>query len=185
MGTIAYSMSTSLDGFVNDASGNFDWVTVDEELHQAFNDESRACSAFLYGRRMYELMAAYWPTALDDPDASPVERDFARIWAPMPKVVASTTLTEVGHNARLLGPDVAGEVARLKASIDGELGVGGPALAATLLRAGLVDEIRMYVNPVIVGAGTPFLPAGLTLDLRLVDVRRFASGVVMLRHATR
>lgn len=184
MGKISYSMSVSLDGFVNDVDGKFDWVIVDEELHEAFNEESRACSAFLYGRRMYELMTAYWPTALDDPGASRVERDFARIWAPMPKLVASTTLREAGFGARLLGEDVVGEVRQLKESTDGEIGVGGPTLAATLLRAGLIDDIRMYVNPVLVGGGTPFFPPGVSIPLRLVETRQFAAGVLMLRYLT-
>jgi len=184
MGRLAYSMSTSLDGFVADAAGSIDFVIVDEELHEAFNEESRRADAFLYGRRMYELMTGYWPTAEADPAASPAMRDFARIWGPKPKVVASTTLTEVGFNARLIAGDVTTEVGRLKASIDGELSVGGPTLAATLLRAGLVDDIRMYVNPVVVGGGTPFLPPGLRLELRLVDERRFASGVVLLRYVS-
>jgi dihydrofolate reductase len=182
MGRIVYSMSTSLDGFVADAAGSIDFVTVDEELHEAFNEEWRRADAFLYGRRMYELMAGYGPTAGDDPAAPPQIRDFARIWGPMPKVVASTTLTEVGFKARLIAGDVVAEVTRLKASVDGDLGVGGPTLASTLLRAGLVDDIRMYVNPVVLGGGTPFLPPGLRLALRLVDERRFASGVVLLRY---
>lgn len=184
MGRIVYSMSVSLDGFVADSAGSIDWVTVDEELHEAFNDESRACTAFVYGRRMFELMTAYWPTAEADPAARPVERDFARIWAAMPKVVVSTTLTDVGFGARLIRGDAVAELARLRASTDGELGVGGPTLAATLLRAGLVDDIRMYVNQVVLGGGLPFLPPDLRLAMRLADVRRFSSGVVLLRYRT-
>jgi dihydrofolate reductase len=182
MGKIVYSMSVSLDGFVNDAAGGIDWVIVDEELHQAFNDESRECAGFLYGRRMYELMTAYWPTALDDPAARPVERDFARIWVATPKYVASTTLREAGFGVRLLGPDVPADVERLRQASDRDLGVGGPGLAATLFEAGLIDEIRMYVNPVILGGGTPFLPAGMACRLRLVETRRFDAGVVLLRY---
>jgi len=182
MGRIVYSMSVSLDGFVADEAGAIDWVTVDEELHQAFNDESRTCRAFIYGRRMYELMTAYWPTAADDPDAKPVERDFAQIWAGMPKVVVSTTLTEAGFGARLIRGDAVAELARLRDSTDGELGVGGPTLAATLLRAGLVDDVRMYVNQVVLGGGLPFLPPDLRLSMRLEDVRGFSSGVVLLRY---
>jgi dihydrofolate reductase len=183
MGKLTYSMSVSLDGFVNGPDGAMDWVIVDEELHRAFNDEARTCAVDIYGRRMYELMTAYWPTAGDDPTATPAELDFAAIWARTPKVVASTTLAQVGFGARLLGRDVVAEVRRLKASIDGNLGVGGPTVAATLLRAGLVDEITMYVNPVIVGGGTPFLPPDLRPSLRLLDTRRFGAGVVMLRYA--
>jgi dihydrofolate reductase len=182
MGRIVYSMSVSLDGFVADAAGSIDWVTVDEELHEAFNEEARACDAFIYGRRMYELMTAYWPTAEADPNVKPVERDFARIWAAMPKVVVSMTMTAAGFGARLIQGDAVTEVARLRDAVDGELSVGGPTLAATLLRAGLVDDVRMYVNPVVLGGGLPFLPPDLRLPLRLVDLRRFSSGVVLLRY---
>jgi dihydrofolate reductase len=175
-------MSVSLDGFAEDASGSIAWVKVDDELHEAFNAESRAAGMFLYGRRMYELMSAYWPTAERDPAATRPMREFARIWKPKPKLVVTHRLDQVGWNAHLVRGDVADEVARLKAELDSDITVGGPTVAATLLRAGLVDEIRQYVNPVILGGGTPFLPPDLHLDLRLLDSKRFASGVVLLRY---
>ncbi|HEY4753372.1 MAG TPA: dihydrofolate reductase family protein [Candidatus Limnocylindrales bacterium] len=185
MGRVVYSMSVSLDGFAADADGSIDWVIVDEELHEAFNDEARQAGVFLYGRRMYELMTGYWPTAEADPTSTAVERDFARIWRDMPKLVASRTLVETGWGVQLVKGDVVDEVARLRSELVGDIGVGGPTLAATLLRAGLVDDVRVYVNPVVLGGGLPFFPDGLRLDLRLVDTRRFAAGVVLLRYAMR
>ncbi|HTS14192.1 MAG TPA: dihydrofolate reductase family protein [Candidatus Sulfotelmatobacter sp.] len=178
-------MSVSLDGFVATPDGSLDWVLVDEELHAAFNEEARGLSAFLYGRHMYELMTAYWPTAEADPTVTPVEIDFARLWGPMPKVVFSRTLTEVGWNSRLVRDDAVDEVARLKARPGYDMGVGGPDLASTFMRAGLIDEYRLYVNPVVLGAGKRFFPDGVEpLQLRLTETRTFGSGVVYLRYQT-
>src|SRR6478672_6550312 len=139
MGKLIYAMSVSLDGFVETPSRSITRVRVDEELHTAFNEEARAMSTSLYGRRMYELMSSYWPTAEDDPTAMPVEIEFARIWKDTPRVVFSSTLTEVGWNSRLVHEGAVEEVARLKAQ-PGDMDVGGPNLAATLLEAGLIDE---------------------------------------------
>ena len=183
MGKLIYSMSVSLDGFVNTPSGSLDWVCVDEELHRAFNDEARAMSAFLYGRRMYELMTDYWPTAEDDPEATPAMVEFARIWRDKPKVVFSTTLDRVDFNSRLIRDGAVEEVARLRAQPGFDVDVGGPTTAATFLRAGLVDEVRLFVQPVVLGAGTPFFPdLDEPIELELQDTRTFASGVVLLRH---
>jgi dihydrofolate reductase len=185
MGKLIYSMSVSLDGFVETPSRSLDWVQIDEELHSVFNDEARAMSAFLYGRRMYELMAGYWPTAEADPAATPAMREFARIWEHKPKIVFSRTLADVEWNSRLVRDDPAAEVARLKAQPGYDMAVGGPTLAATLLQAGLIDEVRLFVNPVILGAGTPFFPAlEERIRLRLLKTRTFGSGVVYLRYET-
>jgi len=185
MGRIVYSMSVSLDGFVETPSRSLDWVIVDEELHAFFNDEAREVSAFLYGRRMYELMVDYWPTAETDPSATPTMREFARIWRETPKIVFSRTLERVEWNSRLVRNGVAEEVARLKAQPGFEMNVGGPTTAATLLRAGLIDEVRLFVNPVILGAGTPYLPAlEDRIGLKLLETRTFGSGVVYLRYET-
>ena len=159
MGRLVYSMSVSLDGFVETPSRSLDWVLIDEELHAFFNAEAREMSAFLYGRRMYELMVDYWPTAETDPSATPAELEFARIWKDKPKIVFSRTLEHVSWNSRLVRDDAVGEVARLRAQPGYDMGVGGPTLAATLLQAGLIDEFRLFVHPVILGAGTPFFPA--------------------------
>jgi dihydrofolate reductase len=181
-GRLIYSMSVSLDGFAEAADGSLDWVLVDEELHAYFNDEGRSVGTFLYGRRMYDLMAAYWPTAESDPAATPMMVEFARIWGATPKVVFSRTLDTVDHNARLVRDDAPAEVARLKAA-GMDMDVGGPTLAGSLLRAGLVDEVRVFLNPVVLGAGRPFFPAlDAPVALRLLEDRTFGSGVVLLRY---
>jgi dihydrofolate reductase len=185
MGKLIYSMSVSLDGFVETPGRSLDWVLVDEELHSAFNDEARSMSAFLYGRRMYELMVAYWPTVEVDPSATPAMHEFGGIWKDKPKVVFSRTLQHVEWNSRLVRDDAAQEVARLKAQPGFDMDVGGPTLAAALLREGLIDECRLFVNPVILGAGTPFFPAlDDRVGMRLVEMRSFESGVVQLRYET-
>ena len=185
MGRLVYSMSVSLDGFAAAADGSLEWVRVDEELHAVFNDEAREMGGFLYGRHMYELMAAYWPTGETDPTATPVEREFARIWAATPKIVFSSTLGDVAWNSRLVRGDAVEEVARLKAEPGFDMDVGGPTLAGSLLRAGLIDEIRLYVNPVVLGSGLPFLPhLDRPIATELLETRTFSSGVVYLRYQT-
>ncbi len=181
-GRLVYSMSVSLDGFAAAPDGSLDWVIVDEELHAFFNEESRSSDTFLYGRRMYEEMAAYWPTAEADPAATPTMVEFARIWRETPKVVFSRSLAEADHASRLVRDDAVDEVARLKAQ-GLDMDVGGPTLAGALLRAGLVDEVRLFLNPVVLGAGLPFLPSlDRPVGLRLLETRTFASGVVWLRY---
>jgi dihydrofolate reductase len=176
-------MSVSLDGFVETPSRSLDWVLVDEELHSFFNDEAREVSTFLYGRRMYELMIDYWPTADTDPSATPAMLEFARIWKDTPKIVFSRTLEQVEWNSRLVREDAAAEVARLKAQPGFDADVGGPTLAWSLLRGGLIDEVRLFVHPVILGAGTPFFPAlDDRIGLKLLETRTFGSGVVYLRY---
>ena len=183
MGRLVYSMSVSLDGFVETPSRSLDWVLVDEELHSFFNDEARALGAFLYGRRLYELMVDYWPTAETDPSATPAMLEFARIWKDKPKIVFSRTLGRVEWNSRLVRHDVAEEVARLKAQPGFDMDVGGPTTASTLMRLGLIDEYRLFVHPVILGAGTPFFPAlEDRIGLKLLEARTFGSGVVYLRY---
>jgi dihydrofolate reductase len=184
MGKVIFGMSVSLDGFVDTPSHSLDWVHVDEELHGWFNDQARKMRTSMYGRRMYELMTGYWPTAEDDPNATPVEVEFARIWKNTPRVVFSRTLKEVGWNSRLVREGAAEEVARLKKE-PGDMDVGGPTLAATLLEAGLIDEVHLYLEPVILGAGTRFFPPlEARIELKLLDTRRFASGVILLRYET-
>jgi dihydrofolate reductase len=185
MGRLVYSMSVSLDGFVETPSRSLDWVLVDEELHSFFNHEARAVSTFLYGRRMYELMIDYWPAAETDPSATPAMLEFARIWKDTPKIVFSGTLEQVEWNSRLVREDAPAEVARLKAQPGFDADVGGPTLAWSLLRAGLIDEVRLFVHPVILGAGTPFLPPlDGRIGLKLLETRTFGSGVVYLRYET-
>ena len=183
MGKLVYSMSVSLDGFVETPSRSLDWVQIDEELHSFFNEEAREMSAFLYGRRLYELMVGYWPTAETDPSATPAMREFGRIWIDKPKVVFSRTLDRVEWNSRLVRDDAAGEVARLKAVPGFDMDVGGPTTAAPLMPLGLIDEYHVFVHPVVLGAGAPFFPPlDERIELKLLETRTFGTGVVYLRY---
>jgi dihydrofolate reductase len=160
-------------------------VLVDEELHSFFNDEAREMSAFLYGRRLYQVMVDYWPTAETDPSATPAMLEFARLWKDKPKIVFSRTLERVDWNSRLVRDDAAEEVVRLKAQPGFDMDVGGATTAATLMRFGLIDEYRLFVHPVILGSGTPFFPPlEDRIGLRLLETRTFGSGVVYLRYET-
>lgn len=182
MGRLIYSMSVSLDGYVNDAGGSLDWVQMDEEIHAWFNDRAREAGAFVYGRRLWETMAAYWPDVGPDGDAHPVEVEFAEIWKSTPKFVVSSTLSSVGHGARLVrgnAVDVVEAVTALRSEFSGDLDLGGATLAAEFVRRGLIDEYRLVIHPVTLGAGTRFLPPlDAPLSLRLVESGRFASGAV-------
>jgi dihydrofolate reductase len=180
---VIYAMNVSLDGFVAGPNGELDWGIVDEELHRYFNDLSREVGTFLYGRRMYELMARDWPTAGLDPSAPDYVVEFARIWKDKPKVVFSKTLEQVEWNSRLVRENVAEEVAALKEQSPQDLDLGGPTIAATLMRLGLIDEYRLLVHPVVLGGGTPYFSAlDHSINLRLVETRTFGSGVVLLRY---
>lgn len=182
MAKLIYSAITSLDGYVADAAGNFDWAVPDDDVHAFVNDLERPIGTYLYGRHMYETMAA-WETMDSQPDLPPVGLDFARLWQAADKVVYSTTLDTVTTSRtrleRAFEPDA---IREMKASATRDLSVGGPALAAHALRAGLVDECHQFVNPVIVGGGNRSWPDGLFLALELVDEHRFANGVVHLHY---
>jgi len=184
MGRLIYSLNVSLDGFVETPDHSLDWATVDDELHTWFNDQARTLGASLYGRRMYELMADYWPTADADPSATDAMRDFARIWNPMPKIVFSTSLDHVEHNSRLVRGDVGAVLGHLRREFDRDLDVGGPSLAGQFVRRGLIDEYRLIVHPVVLGSGTPFWPGlDVPLRVRLNETRPFASGAVLLSYS--
>lgn len=183
MSKVVYWMSVSLDGFVETRDRNIDWTAPDEELHGFFNDEARKLGAFLHGRRMYELMAAYWPTADESPSASPQIADFSRIWKSKPKVVFSRTLRKVEWNSRIAGDDIAREIRTLKQNLDGDMALGGAGIAATFMQLGLIDEYLLFVRPVVLGGGTPyFSPIDHALSLRLVESRAFQKSVMMLRY---
>lgn len=183
MGRLIYGMNISVDGYIADAQGNIDWSEPSAEVHQYWNDFERETALSFYGRRLYELMSAYWPTASDDPDATAMIRDFADVWCAMPKVVFSGTLQSVGWNSRLERGDPVAVVAKLKAETDGQLEVAGATLAAPLVRAGLVDEYRIVVSPTAVGGGTPFFPSLPSwIPLRLLESRTFPGGTVLLRY---
>jgi len=177
VGKLIYLLNTSIDGFIETTDHSLDWTFVDDELHSWFNDQTRSLDATLYGRRLYEVMAAYWPTGEENPQSTDVMREFSRIWKRMPKVVFSSSLDRVDHNSRLVSGDVGAVLEDLRREFDGDLDVGGPNLAAQFVRRGLVDEYRVVVHPVVLGAGTPFWPElDAPLRLRLTDQRRFASG---------
>jgi dihydrofolate reductase len=180
---VIYWMSASLDGFIETPNQELDWVIVDEELHTYFNDQARELGAFLYGRRTYEMMVDYWPTADTKPSSPAYEVEFARIWKNMPKIVFSKTLDKVEWNSRLVRDNIAEEITRLKAQPGKDLGLGGANIASTFMRLGLIDEYWLYVQPVVLGGGTPFLPAlDSPLNLKLLETHTFASGVVLLRY---
>ncbi len=182
MRRVIYSMTVSLDGFIADPAGEIDWSAPDEELHQFHNDRVGELAAHFLGRRLYEVMR-YWDSDNQDPEWGPVEREFAAIWQPLPKIVFSTTLGSVEGNARLATGGVAEEVAALRAG-DGDLGVGGAGLAAEFIRLGLVDDFQLFVAPVVLGGGTPFFPPlEERIALELVDTRTFASRVQYLHYA--
>jgi dihydrofolate reductase len=182
-GKIIYSMSVSLDGFVETPDRSLDWVIVDEELHRFFNEQARETRTSLYGRRLYQLMAAYWPTADEDPSIPDFMVEFASIWRDKPKVVFSKTLDTVEWNSRLAMGTIPEEIARLREQPDNDMELGGPNLAATFMQLGLIDEYRLFVQPVVLGAGTPFFPPlDDKIDLRLVETKTFESGVVYLRY---
>ena len=183
MGKLIYEFNVSLDGYVETPDHGLDWALVDDELHSWFNNQLAETAASLYGRRLYEVMAGHWPTAASDPDAGPVELEFARIWNAKPKIVFSHTLTEVVGNSRLVQGDAAEHLEKLRAEFDGDLEVGGPTLAAEFIKRDLVDEYRLVVHPVVLGAGTPYFPKlDSPLRLSLAESRSFASGVIYLRY---
>ncbi|HEX8855894.1 MAG TPA: dihydrofolate reductase family protein [Thermoleophilaceae bacterium] len=184
MRKLIYSFGVSLDGFIAGPGGTIDWGMPDEELHRFHNDEVRASGIQLYGRRLYETMT-YWETAEDDPALSEVAREFARIWKATPKLVFSKTLENVEGNSTLVKGDPVEEVAKLKQEPGKDLAVGGAGLASSLVAAGLVDEYRLFVYPVILGAGTPYFPPlDQRINLELLETRTFGSRVVYVRYRT-
>ena len=182
MRKLIYSMGVSLDGFIAGPDGEIDWSAPDEELHRFHNRQTRETGAHLYGRRLYEEML-YWETADQNPSASDVELEFARIWKEIPKIVVSTTLDRVEGTARLVKDGVAEEVARLKEQPGKDLAVGGAGLAATCMKLDLIDEYRQFVSPVVLGGGTSYFPAlDERINLELVETKTFGSRVVYVRY---
>jgi dihydrofolate reductase len=182
MGTLIYSAITSLDGYIADESGAFDWAAPDEEVHAFVNDRERVVGTYLYGRRMYEVMRV-WET-WDVAGEPAVIRDFAGIWRAADKVVYSTTLPEVSTARTRLERSFDADAVR-ELTAGGDASIGGPHLAAHALRAGLVGEVHLYLNPVVVGGGIPALPDGVRLRLDLREERRFGNGVVHLGYRVR
>jgi dihydrofolate reductase len=182
MARLIYSAIASLDGYIEDADGRFEWAAPDEEVHAFVNDLERPIGTYLYGRRMYETMV-YWETA--DGAGSPVTRDYAAIWRAADKVVYSRTLqapsTKRTRIERAFEPAA---IRALKQAAEEDISVGGAALAAEAFAAGLVDECHLFLHPVIVGGGKRALPDNVRARCELLDERRFASGVVYLRHGS-
>ena len=182
MRKVVYATSLSLDGYIEAAAGDPSWVFPDEELHRHFNDLEQEIDIHLYGRRMYELMVAYWPTADQNPSAPPYEVDYTRIWKAVAKVVFSKTIEAVDWNSRLVREDPREEVAKLKAQPGKNMSVGGLSLASTLATAGLINEYRFYYVPILLGSGkTSFTELGKRVRLRPIETRKFQSGTVLLR----
>ena len=182
MSKLIYAAITSLDGYVADERGNFDWAAPDGEVHRFVNDLERPIGTYLYGRRMYEVMR-FWETAHLQVDQDEIFLDYAKIWQAADKVVYSRTLREAPTARTRIEHELDPvTVRRMKTGARRDLSIGGPELAASAIRAGLVDECQVFLSPVIVGGGTHWLPTGVTLSLELMDERRFTNGVVYLRY---
>jgi dihydrofolate reductase len=182
MAKLIYSAIASLDGYVEDAAGNFDWAAPDREVHAFINDLERPIGTYLYGRRMYETMV-YWESVDTGPDQSAVSRDYAEIWRAAEKIVYSRTLQTVSSAKtrieRELDPD---EVRRLKDTAPADISIGGAELAGHALALGLVDECNLFLGPILVGGGKRALPDTISAQFELLDERRFGNGVVHVRY---
>ena len=182
MAKLIYAAIGSLDGYVEDEQGGFDWAAPDEEVHAFVNEIERPIGTYLYGRRMYETMV-FWESVPTGDDQPAVAREYAEIWRAADKVVYSRTLQSVSSERTRLEPDFDLEaIRRLKENVGSDLSVGGAELAAQAFAAGLVDELRLFVGPVVIGGGTRALPDGARADLELLDERRFTNGVVYLTY---
>jgi len=183
MGKLIYLLNTSLDGFVEGPDHSLDWTVIDDEIHSWFTEQQRATDASLYGRGMWETMSPYWPTAESDPSATEVMKEYGRAWVATPKIVFSSSLDSVEGNARLVNGDVRDELSRIREEFTGELEVSGATLASAFIRAGLVDEYRLVIHPVAIGAGTPYFPKlDEPIRLRQVDSKRFESGALYVSY---
>lgn len=181
MARLVYSFITSLDGYIEDPHGSFEFAAPDPQMHQMANEQALAASAFLFGRGLFEVMEKPWTAAAKADDLPPVEAEFAQAYVATPRYVFSDTLERAPANAQLVRRAGARAVVeRLKRELEGELGIGGADLAASLID--LIDEFRLFVVPVAVGGGKPFFPAGSRLQLRLIEQRNFASGALHLRY---
>lgn len=179
MAKLIYTAITSLDGYIEDEQGKFDWAEPDEEVHRFANQLERGVGTYLYGRRMYDVMV-YWETEGDDED---VTREYAQLWRQTDKIVYSRTLETVASERTRIERDFdVAAVAQMKQSATADLAISGPELAAQAMAAALVDECHVLINPVIVGGGKRALPLGMKADLELLEERRFASGVVHLHY---
>jgi dihydrofolate reductase len=183
MRKVIYAISVSLDGYIEAANGDIGWSFPDEELHKHFNERESMFDTHLYGRRLYENMTAYWPTADENPSAPQHEIEYARIWKSKPKVVFSKTLDHAEWNSTLIREDITNEVNRLKSQSGKDMSVGGAELASTFMRLSLIDEYWLYIHPIILGGGKHvFQQFEGKHSLRLIETYTFSSGVVLLRY---
>jgi dihydrofolate reductase len=185
MAHLIYSALSSLDGYIVDRDGNFDWAMPDEEVHSFINNLERTVGTYLYGRRMYETMLV-WETDPNLAADSPITQDYAQIWQTADKIVYSKTLQAVSTRKTQIERNFDPEAIRqLKAAAGQDISIGGPGLAAHAFRAGLIDECNLFLTPVIVGGGKPSLPDNVRLELELIEERRFGNGMVYLRYRVR
>ena len=185
MAHLIYSAISSLDGYIEDRDGNFDWAMPDEEVHRFINNLERPAGTYLYGRRMYETMMV-WETDPNLAADSPITRDFAEIWQAADKILYSRTLQTVSTRKTKLERTFDPEAIRqLKEAVEQDILIGGPELAAHAFRSGLIDECHLFLTPIIVGGGKQCLPANVRLELELLEERRFGNGEVFLRYRTK
>jgi dihydrofolate reductase len=185
MANLIYSAISSLDGYIEDREGNFDWAMPDEEVHSFINDLERTIGTYLCGRRMYETMMV-WETDPDLAADSPLTQDFAEIWQAANKIVYSKTLAVASTRRTQIERDFNPEaIQQLKKTAQHDISIGGPELATHAFQAGLIDECNLFLAPIMVGGGKPSLPDHVRLELELVDERRFGNGMVFLRYRTR
>jgi dihydrofolate reductase len=186
MGKVIYLMNVSLDGYVEAPDHSLDWASTDDELHSWFNERLRSTEVSMYGRRLFEVMNAHWPTAESDPEATGPMLEFGRIWNAKPKVVVSSSMQEAPPGWRLMSGEPQSILDDLRRDFSGDIEIGGPTLAAGFIRRGLVDEYKLVVHPVILGGGTPYVPdLERPAGLRLLETRTFSTGAVYVGYTTR
>lgn len=186
MRKLTYGMNVSLDGYIAGPGGHIGWSVPSDELFQWWSDRVGATDLALYGRNLWQTMSSHWPTAVAQPGVTPAEIEFAHRWMAMPKVVFSSTVSQVDWNTRLCTGDPVTEITRLKAEAGGPMDIGGATLAGAAMRAGLIDEYVLTTAPVLVGGGIPFFTVLDTwVNLRLVETRTFPGGVLLTRYAVR
>ncbi|NHE56279.1 dihydrofolate reductase family protein [Cyclobacterium plantarum] len=184
MRKIIYAQMVSLDGYIEGPNGSLSWSAPGVELHKHFNDLylSGEIDTSIYGRRLYDNMASYWPSVKEDGSASDVEKEFAGIWKQVPKLVYSKTLKTTSWNSKLVRELIPEEIQQLKEQEGNKIEIGGGNLAEAFIRLGLVDEFWMYVHPVVLGGGKPYFPAGLEMPLFFIDTLEFPCKVLRLRY---
>jgi len=182
---LSFGMNLSLDGYITAPGGELGWSTPSDELFQWWSDRVAATGLALYGRKLWQTMSSHWPTADQQPDATPAQVQYAHRWRSMPKIVFSATTQTVDWNTRLVTSDPVTEITRLKAEDGAPMDIGGATLAATAMRAGLIDEYVLLTAPVLLGGGTPFFTAlDHWINLTLIETRTFPAGVVLTRYET-